>query len=387
MEAMVFVKMLHQALARSSSSSKRHILRVTRAEDYYKILHVMKKAKKTYRRLAFVRPLPLIHSFSCQGTFPPSFMKNFSDCIAVEADIPITVHALPASGAVSIGSEMRVKRPFVPPNIRKLRVPAVWKRSLGERIKIGVIDTGADYMHPDLQPVLSRGINLLNPRTLPYDDNGHGTHIAGTIAASGRQAMTGIAPKAIILPVKAFDHNGSAYVSDIIKGIDWCVHNQVHIINMSFGMKRRSQAMLDAVRNARKSGVVIVASSGNDGRSDADYPARFKSTISVGALARNGEIASFSNRGSRIDVYAPGEKIISTWPNSRYHEMTGTSMATSHVTGILALALSVKPRLTPLQLKRLVANGQIPLAPRKVAKSKKARKPGRIDAVRIFKQL
>jgi subtilisin len=385
MEAVAFVKMLHQSLSRSKPGTRRHILRVANASDYRTIAKTIHNLKGVYKRLTSVCPIPLIHAFSYQGKLPSALIRRFSGFVTIEEDVSISVHALPSSAAPHpSAAEEPSKKPFIPSGIRSLRVPAVWKRSLGARVRIGIIDTGVDYAHPDLQPVLSRGINLIHPRTLPLDDNGHGTHIAGTIAAAGRWAMTGIAPQATLLPVKAFDHNGSAYVSDIIKGIDWCVQNGVDIINMSFGMKKRSEAMLEAVRNARSSGVVIVASSGNDGRRGfIDYPARFPQTISVGALDKKGGIASFSNRGKRIDVYAPGEQVVSTWPNRRYHEMNGTSMATSHVTGILALVLSVRPRLTPLQIKRLIAAAQLPMK----GQSKKARSPGRIDAIRAFRQL
>ncbi|HZG76671.1 MAG TPA: S8 family peptidase [Paenibacillus sp.] len=384
MEAVAFVNMLQQALSRRKGGSERHILRVGNAADYLRIASTIQESKGAFRKLSSVRPLPLIHAFSFRGVLSPSFLRRFAGYIDVEEDVAVSVHALPKQGTGGSASPVRVKRPFVPSGIRAVRVPAVWKHSLGDRVKIGVIDTGVDYHHPDLQPVLSRGINLVHPRTPPFDDNGHGTHIAGTIAATGRFAMTGIAPHAVLLPVKAFDHDGSAYVSDIIKGIDWCVHQGVHIINMSFGMKQRSESMLEAVKNAKRAGVVIVASSGNDGRRGfIDYPARFPQTISVGAIDAKGGIAPFSNRGKRIDVFAPGENVLSTWPKGRYHEMNGTSMATAHVTGVLALAMAARPGMTPLQAKRLVAASQTPL---KLPK-KAARFPGRLDAVRAFRQL
>jgi subtilisin len=384
METVAFVNMLHQALSRRKGRAERQILRVGNAADYFRIAKTIQESKGAFRKLSSVRPLPLIHAFSFRGALSTSFLRRFAGCIAVEEDVAVSVHALLRQGGVGSAAPSRVKRPFVPSGIRTVRVPAVWKHSLGDRIKIGVIDTGVDYHHPDLQPVLSRGINLVHPRTPPFDDNGHGTHIAGTIAATGRFAMTGIAPNAVLLPVKAFDHDGSAFVSDIIKGIDWCVHQGVHIINMSFGMKQRSESMLEAVKNAKRAGVVIVASSGNDGRRGfIDYPARFPQTISVGAIDSKGCIAPFSNRGKRIDVFAPGENVLSTWPKGRYHEMNGTSMATAHVTGVLALAMAARPGMTPLQAKRLVAVAQTPL---KLPK-KAARYPGRLDAVRAFRQL
>ena len=190
--------------------------------------------------------------------------------------------------------------------------PLAWNRSTGHRIHIGVIDTGIDHSHPDLKSSIGRGINLIDRTQLPHDDDGHGTHIAGTIAAANQPTgMIGVAPRSMVYPVKAFDHNGSAYVSDIILGIEWCVRNGMHIINMSFGMKTRSKSLLTACINAVNAGVVIVASSGNDGKRRAiDYPARYPQTISVGATNRMRRIAPFSNRGPYIDIYAPGDGFI-----------------------------------------------------------------------------
>jgi subtilisin len=191
---------------------------------------------------------------------------------------------------------------------------------------------------------------------MPNDDNGHGTHIAGTIAASSRQrGINGVAPQAVIHPVKAFDNQGSAFVSDIIGGIDWCVKNQIHIINMSFGMTTYSKALEAAIRNAYQAGVIVVASSGNEGKqATIDYPARLRQVIAVGATTRRGQIAPFSNISSKIDIYAPGDRIYSTWLRGKYHELSGTSMATSHVTGVIALMLSRKPGLKPMQVKSII---------------------------------
>ena len=242
----------------------------------------------------------------------------------------------------------------LPWGIREIKAPAVWSHSTGAKVRIAVIDTGIDYRHPDLRAAAAGGINLVTPGRLPYDDNGHGTHIAGTIAASARAGgLNGVAPDARIYAVKAFDHNGTAYVSDIVAGIEWCIRNQMDIINMSFGMKTPHKALEEAVKSAQRSGIVVVASSGNEGRiGDIDYPARYRSTIAVGATTRGGRIAPFSNRGRQIDIYAPGDKVISTWLGGGYRELSGTSMATSHVTGIIALLLAESPDLTPAAIKR-----------------------------------
>lgn len=271
----------------------------------------------------------------------------------------------------------------IPWGVQQIRAPQTWATSTGHRIRIGVIDTGVDYRHPDLKHSLMRGINLLNRNMLPHDDNGHGTHIAGTIAAANQmKGIIGVAPRSLIHPVKAFDHNGSAYVSDIILGIDWCVRNGMNIINMSFGMKSSSRALLNAVINAYNAGVVIVASSGNDNRRKAiDYPARYPQTISVGATNRQRRVASFSNRGSYIDIYAPGDKIVSAWLRGNYNEMSGTSMATSHVTGAIALLLADNPGLTPSDIKTLLRKSATMIRGRR----KHSKAPGEIDALRLLR--
>lgn len=231
--------------------------------------------------------------------------------------------------------------------MKAIHAPQAWSKSTGVHVKIGVIDTGADYRHPDLKHSLAAGVNLLHRGMLPLDDNGHGTHIAGTLAAAGgTRGMMGVAPRALLYPVKAFDHSGSAYVSDIVLGIDWCVQNKIDIINMSFGMKTRSKALHNVVIKAYRAGIAIIASSGNDGKRGGDYPARYPETIAVGAIDKRHRVASFSNRGSYIDVYGPGEGVSSCWLKEGYKEMSGTSMATSHVTGAAALLLAVRPGLS-----------------------------------------
>ncbi len=155
--------------------------------------------------------------------------------------------------------------------------------------------------------------------------------------------------------MKAFDNQGGAFVSDIVKGIDWCVANGMDIINMSFGMRTYSKALEAAVLSAYRAGIIVIASSGNEGkRAEIDYPARFPQVIAVGATTRRGRIASFSNDGKQIDIYAPGENIYSTWLQGKYRELSGTSMATSHVTGVVALMLSLKPDLKPLRIRMLL---------------------------------
>jgi len=277
-------------------------------------------------------------------------------------------------------STSKLIRNGIPWGVEKINAPQAWQYATGRNIKIGVIDTGIDYHHPALKGSILTGINLVDRNRPPIDDNGHGTHIAGTIAASNpNHGMVGVAPHALIVPVKAFDEYGSAYVSDIATAIDWCVRNKVHIINMSFGMRTRSKSMLNAVNRAYQKGVIIVASSGNDSKRKAiDYPARYVNTIAVGATNEQRKITAFSNRGIYIDIYAPGDRIVSAWLDNGYHEMNGTSMATSHVSGAIAILLELYPRLRPSEIKSILKRSMQPL------KYTKARKAGELDVMKMI---
>ncbi|MCM3635500.1 MULTISPECIES: S8 family peptidase [Paenibacillus] len=268
----------------------------------------------------------------------------------------------------------------IPWGVDKIKAPQAWTFSTGRNIKIGVIDTGIDYHHPALRGSILPGINLVESNRPPVDDNGHGTHIAGTIAAANAaHGMIGVAPHALIAPVKAFDQYGSAYVSDIVQAIDWCVRNKMNIINMSFGMRTKSRSMLNAVNRAYQKGVIIIASSGNDSkRKSIDYPARYLHTVAVGATNANRKVAPFSNRGEYIDIYAPGDRIVSAWLNNEYHEMNGTSMATSHVSGAVALLLELYPQLRPGDIKAVLKRSMQPL------KYTKSRKAGELDVMKML---
>jgi len=150
-------------------------------------------------------------------------------------------------------------------------------------------------------------------------------------------------------------------------------------------MKTRSKTLLDIVNKAYLSGISIVASSGNDGkRRNIDYPAKYPQTISVGATDRQRRIASFSNRGEFIDIYAPGDKIISSWTHGKYHEMSGTSMATSHVSGAIALLLAQNPDLQPAEIKALLLQTATPLRTKKG--QRRSSEGLEVNALRLLKE-
>jgi subtilisin family serine protease len=375
MNASGILDWLHFSLTEGGPPRKRSILRFASSEDYRRMVQMLERIRPRRQNpgTGNVRRLGLIRGISCPSP-PPSIARAISGVIRLEEDEAIRIDAL-SRGSVSLDQG-------IPWGVRHIQAPEVWNRTTGYGVRIGVIDTGIDYQHPDLRTSVDRGINLIYRTALPQDDNGHGTHIAGTIAAANRMdGMIGIAPRASIHPVKAFDYGGTAYVSDIILGLDWCIRNRMHIVNMSFGMQNRSRSLMQAVAAANQAGVVVVASSGNDGRSSGiDYPARYGNTIAVGATTESGRVAPFTNRSGLIDIYAPGDKIVSAWIGGKYREMSGTSMATSHVSGAIALLLAFRPGLTPAQVKEIVQQSGKPL---KGAKAPRA--AGELNVIRLLK--
>jgi subtilisin len=384
LDAINFLRQLHEEIQLSQGTAKKHILHFKTAKDYMTCRSQLQRLKPSFSHLSSVQDLNIIQAFSCpldtkgklrQGHYP----------IIIEEDSKMKVHGMISLKKGKTIIKTILGSPIIPWGVGQIKAPQAWSQSVGSRVRIGVIDTGIDYNHPDLRQAISGGVNLLNRDLLPFDDNGHGTHIAGTIAAASIQrGIVGVAPRASIHPVKAFDQTGSAYISDIIAGIDWCVQNDLDIINMSFGMKTYNKSLELAVLNAYHAGKIIVASSGNDGNKLViDYPARFTQVVSVGATTKNNKIAPFSNRGRRIDIYAPGERIYSAWLQGTYHEMSGTSMATAHVSGVIALMLAMRPNLTPLQIKSILRRCSISF-------SKKPRvrwRAGQINARRVLNAL
>jgi len=375
MDTRALLRLLRRLLASGGEPGPRTIVRFASPEDGRRFVAKLSRGRKGDPVLRAVRPIRVIGGFSLPLRVSSLASLLRFGCV-LEEDRSVRVGGALPRPIFSADSKMDI-----PWGVRRIRAPQAWSRTTGQRVKIGVIDTGVDFGHPDLRHALSRGINLLHRASLPHDDNGHGTHIAGTIsAANASRGMIGVAPRTEIHPIKAFDANGTAYVSDIILGIDWCVHHGMDVVNMSFGMPNRSEALLKAVESAYRSGVLIVASSGNDGKKGRiDFPAAFGHTIAVGALDRRGRIARFTNRSAAIDIFAPGAKVESAWPGGRRRVMSGTSMATSHVSGAVALLLSAKPGLSPGRIKDILKRSAKPLA-----YDKAPRGAGELDVLRML---
>lgn len=378
-------ELMEEELRGFGESSARYLIRLRSSSNCRDMITGLQEPGS--RPAHSIEALPFINAVSMHLRSPAAFLHH-PEVEGVEPDKPLAVILDKATrlspGEIRRQASFARTKPFIPWGIRHIQAPLAWKTATGQEIRIGVIDTGVDFSHPDLRDSIAGGINLIHRHLPPLDDNGHGTHISGTIAASAIQGMSGVAPHAKLYAVKAFDHNGTSFVTDIVKGIDWCVSHGIHIINMSFGMKSYSPSLEAAVRNAAKEGVIIIASSGNEGKKGIiDYPARFPTTIAVGATGRNGKIAGFTNRSTQIDIYAPGERIVSTWLNGKYQELSGTSMATSHVSGVAALMMALKPGLGLSPLLAGLQRSAMPIS----STARKAGFLGEINAIRAVRSV
>lgn len=228
--------------------------------------------------------------------------------------------------------------------VQRVNAPAAWPTNKGEGVKVAVIDTGSDPEHPELKGRLAGGFNALEKDKPWADDHGHGTHVSGIIAAElNGQGVVGVAPKAVLYGVKVLTKEGSGSAWGIISGINWCAENKMDVINMSLGSPRSSMFIANAVSKAIEAGVVVVAAAGNDSGS-VNFPAAYDGVIAVSALDQDSTIAKFSSRGPQVAFIAPGVKVPSTVPffhnPDGYKAYSGTSMASPHVAGLAALAVS-----------------------------------------------
>lgn len=242
---------------------------------------------------------------------------------------------------------IRGKAPPPPPaqvlpwGIDRIDAELVWGLSTADPIKVAIIDTGIDLKHPDLKDNLKGGVSTVWYTSSYNDDNGHGTHVAGIVAAVDNTiGVVGVGPKIDLYSVKVLDRRGAGYLSDVIEGLDWAIQKGMQVVNMSLGTTADVQSFREAVERVNKAGIVQVAAAGNSGQA-VTYPAAYPAVIAVSATDSADSVASWSSRGPEVDLAAPGVNIYSTYKGQTYKSLSGTSMAAPHVTGVAALILSV----------------------------------------------
>ncbi len=279
--------------------------------------------------------------------------------------------------------------------VHRLQAPLAWDTTVGQGVVVAVVDTGVDANHPDIaaniwvnaDEIPGNGVDddgngfiddvkgwdfvgaswlTPTPDNNPADVNGHGTHVAGTIGAVGNNAagIVGIAWGARIMPLRGHDNAGNGAATLLCAAIVYAANNGADVINCSFGGPGFVQVEKDAADYAHSLGVVVVAAAGNDGvRLENFYPALLPNVIAVASSSPADARSTFSNWGSRLDVAAPGEDILSlraagTTPgtpiNSSYTRWGGTSMAAPHASGLAALLLAQRPNLTPEQVRQII---------------------------------
>ncbi|MBX6377018.1 MAG: S8 family peptidase [Clostridia bacterium] len=296
--------------------------------------------------------------------FPDAFDARplaVADAAGVEdVDDDLSISALGRFRWVGFGapwSRGTGSEPVIPWGVASIGAPEVWTVTRGEGVRVAVLDTGADLGHPDLSANLAGGYNAIEPGRPPLDDNGHGTHVCGIIAAAGtgKGSVVGVAPAARLYTVKVMDRYGRGHLSDLIEGLAWCVDNGMQVVNLSLGSPESNASFELAIRNAARAGLLLVAAAGTagPGPDSVMYPARYADVLAVAAVDRCDRLAPFSSRGPQIDLAAPGVDVLSTWPGT-YAEQRGTSAAAPHVAGVAALVLALHPQLAPRRLAQVL---------------------------------
>ena len=233
----------------------------------------------------------------------------------------------------------------IPKGIMNLNCEKLWNEGYtGKGIKIAVLDTGCDINHICLKDRIIdyKNFTIEGDKNDVTDKRGHGTHVAGIIAGNRiKQGVTGVAPDCELIICKVISSHGG-FDEDIIEALEYSIEQKVDIINMSLGGAGIHKTMHDLIKKATELGISVVCAGGNygDGRADTNeliYPGAFEEVIEVGAVDSNNMICKFSNSNDMIDVCSYGKGITSTFPNNRYAKLDGTSQATPHVSGVLAL--------------------------------------------------
>jgi len=248
--------------------------------------------------------------------------------------------------------------------VRMVGAPLEWNETKGEGVRIGIIDTGVDTDHIELKKRIVDGVNFSGGSTDNFEDeNGHGTHIAGIVAAERNGVgVVGVAPKCELYIAKAFGKDGKTQYPAIEKSVRWLEDKKVDVINMSFSSSYTSSKYRSLIWDANKKGISIICAAGNEGElgeNTIGYPASYAETVAVSAVDINRNIAQFSSRGKAAEICAAGIDVYSTYLNGGYATLSGTSMACPIITGAVAILqakgyIRYGRRLTPEEIRLLL---------------------------------
>ncbi len=266
-----------------------------------------------------------------------------------------------------------------------------WEITKGSRnVRIAIIDTGIDYNHPDLKGNVdsAHGYNFVNDTKDAMDDNGHGTHCAGTIGGvhDNKIGVAGVMADVTIIPIKFLSGDGSGTLEAAVKSIDYATELNVDLMSNSWGGGGRSEALYEAIKRASDKGIIFTAAAGNstsDNDATPSYPASYDvpNVVSVAALTAQNDLAYFSSYGrNSVHIAAPGHNILSTLKGGKYEIMSGTSMATPHVSGVLGLLLAKEGRMPHEVMKERLTMTGVPVA----ALRGKTQTASRIDAYNLL---
>ena len=264
-------------------------------------------------------------------------LKQRKDILHVEENKTYKLHSLPNDEFYSYQW-----------GLEAIQAPKVWDEQVthdkGE-ITVAVIDSGIDKNHEELVGKVLPGYNFVQDNTDVTDVSGHGTAVAGVIAANynNEKGISGVVGdlNVKILPLRTSDTYGISYLENIIRAIDYAMSEEVDVINLSLGTQEYSAILNDVIQQAVDQGIVVVASAGNSGEKEYMYPASYSQVISVGSISKNGKVSSFSTYNNKVDVVASGESIISTLPYQNYGIFDGTSFSAPLVSGMAATIKAV----------------------------------------------
>jgi len=359
------------------------------ASEQEEILDVLQSAKSNNQTTG-IKSIHIVNAIAVEVT--PDLiasLSNRSDVSKIEVDDVIRMIDNTKLDTKEVSSISNSSDTFstVAWGVDKIGAPAVWQKGItGKGIIIAVVDSGVDATHPGLDdlddnlntsdPKVIGWIDYVNSKPSAYDDDGHGTHVSGTISGTGANGIqTGVAPGTNLIEAKVLDARGNGRVSNIFLAFDWAITNKARIINFSgdlYHTGEHEDLMTTAINNIVAAGVIPVMVAGNvDGLEDSiTCPGDELNSLTVGATDYNDIIASFSRHGPvdlhgkkyiKPDISAPGVSVLSTYPGGRYVYESGTSMAAPHVSGTVALMLEQNTSLTPVQIRKILENTAVDL--------------------------